>query len=78
MLCSLSVSYSLGFLMTKNPWLVFRLKHEIPKQNFFDYSIMEKMLIIQFHCMKKMLVIQFHLRKNVYLAIHIFLLYEIV
>ena len=33
--------------MTKNPWLVFRLKHEISKQNFLEFSFMEKMLIIK-------------------------------
>ena len=35
--------------MTKNPWLVFRLKHEISKQNFSEFSFMEKILIIQLH-----------------------------
>ena len=28
--------------MTKNPWLVFRLKHKFSKQNFFGFSFMEK------------------------------------
>ena len=28
--------YTLGFLMIENPWLVFRLKHENSKQNFFS------------------------------------------
>ena len=35
--------------MTKNPWLVFRLKHKISKQNFLEFFFMEKMLIIQLH-----------------------------
>ena len=35
--------------MTKNPWLVFRLKHEISKQNFSEFSFMEKILVIQLH-----------------------------
>ena len=33
--------------MTKNPWLLFRLKHKILKQKFLEFSFMEKMLIIQ-------------------------------
>ena len=56
-----TASYTLGFLMTNNLWLVFRLKHENSKQKFFEISIMEKMLIIQFHSMEKMLIIQFHI-----------------
>ena len=52
---------TLGFLMTKNPWLLFRLKHEISKQNFFEFSFMKKMLIIQFQSMEKMVIIQFHI-----------------
>ena len=35
--------------MTKTPWLVFRLKHEISKQKFLEFSFMEKMLIVQLH-----------------------------
>ena len=42
-------SYTLGFLRTKNPWLVFRLKYKFSKQNFLEFSFMEKMLIIQLH-----------------------------
>ena len=71
-ICVVTASYSLGFFMTKNPWVVFRLKHEISKQNVFEYSYMEKMYIIQF---------QYHTYgKNAYLAIFIYilLLYEIV
>ena len=59
-----TASYTLGFLMTKIPWLVVRLKHEISKQKFLEFSFMEKMLIIQFHSMEKMLIIQFHIRKK--------------
>ena len=51
--------YTLCFLMIENPWLVFRLKHENSKQNFFDF-FMEKMLIIQFHIWKKCLFCYFH------------------
>ena len=54
-ICVVTASYTLGFLMTKNPWLVFRLKDEISKQKIFEFSLMEKMLIIQFHRMEKML-----------------------
>ena len=63
-LCMVTASYTLGFLMTKNPWLVFRLKHKISKQKAFEFSFMEKMLIIQFHSMDKMLIIQFHIWKK--------------
>ena len=44
-----NASYTLGFLMTKTPWLVFQLKHKFSKQIFLEFSIMEKMLIIQLH-----------------------------
>ena len=57
-------SNNLGFLMTKNPWLVFRLKHKISKQKFFLFSFMEKMLVIQFHSIEKMLIIQFHIMEK--------------
>ena len=63
-ICEVTASYSLGFLMTKNPWLVFRLKHEISKQKFFEFLFMEKMLVIQFHSMEKKLIIQFHIWKK--------------
>ena len=58
--CVVIASYTLGFLKSKNLWLVFRLKHEISKDNFFASSFMEKMLVIQFHSMEKMLIIHFH------------------
>ena len=68
LICMVTASYTLGFLMTKNPWLVFRLNHEISKQNFLSIIY------------GKMLVIQFHIWKNAYFAIfiHILSLYEIV
>ena len=79
-ICVVFASYTLGFLMTKNPWLVFRLKHEISKQKFFEFSFMEKMVIIQFHSMEKCLPYNFIYEKNAYFAIfiHTLLLYEIV
>ena len=79
-ICVVTARYTLGFLMTKNPWLVFRLKHEISKQNFFEFLFMENMLIIQFHSMEKCLSYNFIYVKNAYFAIfiHILLLYEIV
>ena len=54
-----TASYTQGFLMTKNPWLVFRLKHEISKQNFFEFSFLEKNHFIHFHIRKKMLILPF-------------------
>ena len=48
-------SYTLGFLMTKNPWLVFRKKRITSKQKVFVFSFMEKMLVIQFHRTEKCL-----------------------
>ena len=79
-ICVVTASYTLCFLMTKNPWLLFRLKLEISKQNFFEFSFMEKMLIIQFHSMEKILSYNFIYGNNAYFAIfiHILLLYEIV
>ena len=79
-ICMVTASYNLGSLMTKNPCLVIRLKHETLKQNFFVFSFMEKILVIQFHSMKKMLTLQFHSWKNAYFAIfmHLCLLYEFV
>ena len=79
-ICVVTGSYTLGFLMTKNPWLVFRLKHEVSKQKFFEFSFMEKMLIIQFHSMEKCLSYSFIYEKNAYFAIfiHTLLVYEIV
>ena len=56
--CVVAASYTMSFLMTKNPWLVFRMKHKISKQIFFLYfQSMEKTLIIQFHSMEKMLIL---------------------
>ena len=60
-ICVVTASYTLGFLMTQKPWLVFRLNHEISNQTFFEFSFMERMLIIQFHNKEKMLVMQFHI-----------------
>ena len=79
-ICGVTASYTLGFFKTKNPWLMFRLKHETSKQKFFEFSFLEKMPIIQFHCTEKMLVMQFLLWKNADFAnlIHILLLYGIV
>ena len=62
-ICVVTARYTLGFLMTKNPSLVFRLKHEILKQNF-EFSFMEKLLVIQFDSMERMLMVHFHLRKK--------------
>ena len=58
-ICVVNDSHTLGFLMTKIPWLVFRLKHEISKPKFFEFSFMRKMLIIQFHSIEKMLILLF-------------------
>ena len=66
--------------MTKNRWLVFQLKHKISKKRNL-FSLMEKMLVIQFHSMEKTLNIQFHIiEKNAYFAIfiHLLFLYETV
>ena len=60
-ICVETTSYTLGFLMTKNPWLVFGLRHEISKHKFFELSSLEKMLIIQFQSMEKILITQFHI-----------------
>ena len=38
-ICVVTASYTLGFLMTKKPRLVFRLNHEISKQIFFGIFI---------------------------------------
>ena len=58
--CVVTSSYTLGFLMTKNSWLVFWMKHKISKQNIIVFSFMEKMLVIQFHSMEKCLSCTFH------------------
>ena len=68
-ICVVTASYTLGFLMTKNSWLVFQMKHKVSKQTFciFTYG---KMFIIQFHSMEKNFVIHFHsLGKKAYHAI---------
>ena len=63
-ICVVTASYTLGYLMTKTSWLVFRLKPEVSKQKFFVVSFMEKIVIIQFHSVEKMLIIQFNLWKT--------------
>ena len=50
--------------MKENPWLVFGLKLKISKLKFFEFSFMEKMLVIHFHSMEKVLIIQFRLWKK--------------
>ena len=55
--------------MTKNPRLVFRLKQEVSKQNFFVFSFMKKMFILQFHSMEKCLSYNFIYGKKAYFAI---------
>ena len=34
-ICVVTASYTLGFLMTKSPGLVFRMKHKILKKEMF-------------------------------------------
>ena len=34
-ICVVIASYTLGFLMTKRPELVFRMKHKVSKEIFF-------------------------------------------
>ena len=68
-ICVVTASYTLGFFMTKNPWLVFRLKHEISKQTIFEFSIMEKMLIIQFRSIKKACHTNSYVRKKLVLLL---------
>ena len=77
-ICVVTVSYLLGFLMTKSP--EFRMKYKISKKNFFLlFSCMEKMLIIQFHSMEKMPIINFHsIEKMLIMLIFLVLVYEIV
>ena len=64
-ICVVTASYTLGFLMTKNPSLVFPLKRKISQQNFVLFSIMEKMLVMQILSMEKMLIIQFTIIEKV-------------
>ena len=47
---------------------------------FFEFSLMEKMLVIQFHSMEKNFIIQFHIMEKMLIVIfiHLLLLYEIV
>ena len=54
-ICVVTANCTLGFLMTKNPWLEFRMKLKISKQNLFVFQFMEKMLIMQFHSVEKLL-----------------------
>ena len=63
-ICVVPASYTLGFFMTKNSWLVFWLKHGISKQKFFEFSFMGKLLNLNFHSMEKMPFIQFHIWKK--------------
>ena len=51
--------------MTKNPWLVFRLKLKISIKKLVVFSFIEKLHIIQFHSMEKMIIIQFHSMEKV-------------
>ena len=53
-ICMVTASYTLGFLMTEKPWLVFRMKHKMSKQKFFVIPFME-----QFHNMEKILILLF-------------------
>ena len=46
-ICMITASYTLGILKSRNPWLVFRLKHEISKKKIV-FSFMEKKFLIQF------------------------------
>ena len=41
-ICVVTASYTLGFLMTKSPGLVFRMKHKISNKYFLVFSLMEK------------------------------------
>ena len=78
-ICVVTASHNLGFLLTKNPWLVFRLKHIFFETKFFVSLSMEKLLVIQTHIMDKMLIIHFYImKKNAYFAnfIHLCLLDE--
>ena len=54
-----TASYTLGFLMTKIPWLVVRLKHEISKQKFLDFLLWKKCLSYNFIVWKKCLSYNF-------------------
>ena len=75
-----TASYTLGFLMTKCPGLMFRMKHKISKEIFFDILIYGKMIIIQFNCMEEILSYYFMFwKKGLSCYYHsIFLVYEIV
>ena len=41
-ICMVTASYTLGFLKSRNPRLVFRLKHEITKKEIFCIFIYGK------------------------------------
>ena len=41
-ICVVTAGYTLGFLMTKSPALVFRMKHKISKLIFFGIFIYGK------------------------------------
>ena len=58
-LCVVSASYTLGCLVTKNPWLVFQLKHEISKQNFFCIFVYGKNVYHTISFMEKILFCYF-------------------
>ena len=55
----IAASYTLGFLMTRSPGLVFRMKHKFSNKNCLVFSFMEKMFVIQFHSFEKMPIIIF-------------------
>ena len=49
-ICVVTASYTLGFLMTKSPGLVFRMKHKISKQTklFFGIFIVWKRRLLKY------------------------------
>ena len=58
-ICLITASYTLGLLMTKNPLLVFRMKHESSKQKLFVFSFMEKNRCHTISFVEKMLILLF-------------------
>ena len=62
-ICVVTASYTLGFLLTKNPGSS-SYDNKISKQIFLVFLFMEIMLTIQFLSMEKMPCLMFHSKEK--------------
>ena len=67
-ICVVTAGYTLGFLMTENPWLVcFEWNTIFFNKNFYKFFFMEKALIKHFLRMEKCLSYNFIAQTNSFL-----------